>query len=57
MTTEIKVQAFCGPTKEVVIIQYNSENDIVEYILDNGENKILYVYDTKSVEVFEREKC
>lgn len=57
MTSAVKVSACCAPDKEVVIICYSSDSDIVEYILNNGETKEVFIHDSKSVETFERAKA
>lgn len=56
MTSSVKVSAHCAANKEVVILCYSNDTDIVEYILNNGETRELYIYDSKSVETFERDK-
>ena len=56
MTTEVKVRACCGPDTEVVI-QLTDNTVTTENILVNGEDLIVHVYDTRTIEVFERLKC
>lgn len=57
MTSSVKIAAHCSEDVEVVVIIYSTESDTLEYILNNGETKDLIVFDTRTVEVFERKKA
>lgn len=57
MTSSVKISAHCAPDKEVVILHYSNDLDIVEYVLNDGDTKELHIYDSKSVETFERDKA
>jgi len=56
MTSSVTVTACCPDSTEVVILEYCSDCDTKEYVLQNGGTKQLYVFDNKTVEVFERKK-
>lgn len=52
MTTQITIQAHCHETKHVVCTEKIGPDEI-QTILEDGEQRIFYVYDEKSLTVKE----
>ena len=55
MTTQVTVVAHCADTKEVLITLTEGEK-VTEHVLQDTEEKVLYVYDSRSITVLEVEK-
>jgi len=60
MTTSIKVKACCAPSVEVVIKVKTPAGDtsynVEQTVLQSGEEKEVFAYDLRLIEVFERVK-
>ena len=56
MTTTVKVEAHCSPTKEVVIsIEDGNTGETI--VLQDGEKREVYAYDARRITVYEHEKA
>lgn len=56
MTTMVKVEALCGPDKQVEIRVTDKNNETEIIILQDSEERFCYVYDDRVVSVKEIEK-
>jgi hypothetical protein len=58
MTSQVKVDAHCVDTKEVVVRVFNVKTDqlIEEFALQNGESREVLIYDDRAVATYERLK-
>lgn len=60
MTTNVTIKAHCATTKEVVVKEHRGKlanpDAVDEWVLEDGEELELVVYDDKAISVFEREK-
>lgn len=58
MTSSVKASAHCADEKEVVVrvINMSTNEQLEEYVLQNGEVKEVYVWDDRAVITHERLK-
>lgn len=58
MTSIVKVQAHCSDDKEVFVRVFNAATEEVreEFVLQNGEQRDLHIYDDLAVLTHERRK-
>jgi LEA14-like dessication related protein len=53
MTTTVTIEAHCSQTVQVQVRVYESPDNYVETVLQDGEKQTVYVYDQRSVAVAE----
>jgi len=56
MTTTVKVEAHCSSNKEVVIEVNDGEDTGHGDVIQDGETREVYAYDSRRITVYERTK-
>lgn len=55
MTSSVKFHAHCGATKEVIVV-VNSNQGLDKYVLNDGEQMEVQLWDERTVLSYEQEK-
>lgn len=55
MTSSVKFHAHCGATKEVIVV-VNSNQGLDKYVLNDGEQVEVQLWDERTVLSYEQEK-